>query len=85
MKKEQDMCFPTGPSNAEKRAAAEARTSAEEEKRLEIEAAARQKRTDISAALSGKDVARGTSGGIGRRSLFSPGSGTGRGYASRFG
>jgi len=75
------MCF--GPSAAEKAAALEARQTAEATKRAEILERARQKREDISDALSSREVKDGRRGGAGRRSLFSAG-GTAGGYASRF-
>lgn len=74
------MCFNMGPSKAEIQAMKNQRRAAEAERRRAAEATARQKREDISEALSegGRD---GRQGGAGRRSLLtSPGGG----YAGRF-
>jgi hypothetical protein len=76
------MCF--GPSNAEKQAAADARTEAEQVKRAEIEGKAVRKRDTIFDALTGREGVSSLSGGTGRRSLLSAGGSAGRGYASRF-
>lgn len=84
------MCF--GPSRAEREAAAEAqrqqaeaaaaqREAAEAAQREEAERRAKQKQTDINAAIEGRTARAGMSGGAGRRSLFSAGGG---GFLGRF-
>ena len=75
------MCF--GPSAADKERAAQARRTADEEKRLAIEQKARLKRDAITAALQGRTVSS-LQGGQGRRSLFGYTGGGSRGYSSRF-
>jgi hypothetical protein len=82
------MCFKSsGPSAAEteeqNKTAAEARVAAEEAKRSEIENLAKAKREDITEALDSRQEREGTSGGKGRRSLFSSSTG-GAGFLNRF-
>lgn len=79
------MCFggggSSGPSEAEKQAAAQQRVEAEIAKRREIEKKAVQKREDISEALSSRTQRKGMRGGAGRRSLFQA---SGAGFMGRF-
>ena len=75
------MCFPSGPSQEEKQAAADQRVAAEQAKRSEVEKRAEGKREDISEALSARTQQRGMRGGRGRRSLFRSG---GAGFLGRF-
>jgi hypothetical protein len=86
------MCF--GPSSAERaaaaesqrvqaEAAAESQRQADEAARAEAEARARQKASDISAAIESRTTRRSASGGSGRRSLFSA-PGGGQGFLGRF-
>lgn len=76
------MCFGGGgPSESEKKQAAEQRVEAEEAKREEVEKRAVQKREDISSALSARTKRAGMRGGSGRRSLFRAG---GSGFLGRF-
>lgn len=77
------MCFGGGPSQAEKQAAAEQRVEADYAKRDAAEDIAKQKREDISQALSARTQRQGKRGGSGRRSLFTS-SGGGAGYLQRF-
>jgi len=75
------MCFGGGPSQTEKKAAAEQQVEADVAKREEIEKRAEQKREDISQALQARTQRRGMRGGAGRRSLFRAGGG---GFLGRF-
>ena len=69
--------------DAEAKAAAEDRISAEDAKRKEIEERAEKKREDIGEAIESRAESRaGGRGGSGRRSLFRAGGG---GYLGRFG
>ena len=78
------MCFPkSGPSQAEQQAAAEQRVEADYARRDAAEDVAKQKREDISEALSARTQRQGKRGGKGRRSLFTS-SGGGAGYLQRF-
>jgi hypothetical protein len=77
------MCGGGGPSQAEKQAAAEQRVEADYAKREAAEDRAKQKREDISEALSARTQRQGKRGGKGRRSLFTS-SGGGAGYLQRF-
>lgn len=72
-----------GPSRAEQQAAAEQRVEADYAKREAVEDRAKQKREDISVALSARTQRQGKRGGKGRRSLFTS-SGGGAGYLQRF-
>jgi regulator of protease activity HflC (stomatin/prohibitin superfamily) len=76
------MCFSSGPSEAEKQAAAAQRAEAEAQKQEEIRRRAEQKREDIGEAISSRTTRAGTGGGTGRRSLIS--SGSGAGFLGRF-
>ncbi len=86
------MCFGGGgggPTQAEEQAAADDRLTAEQAERDEIERRAKQKRKDISDALSASVADAGARGGAGRRSLFraiqQQGTGGGAaGYLNRF-
>lgn len=86
------MCFGGGgggPTQAEEQAAAEDRVEAEAAERKEIERRAKQKRQDISDALSASVADAGARGGASRRSLFrniqQKGTGGGAaGYLNRF-
>ena len=86
------MCFGGGgggPTQAEEQAAADDRLAAEQAERDEIERRAKQKRKDISDALSASVADAGARGGAGRRSLFRSiqqgGTGGGAaGYLGRF-
>ena len=86
------MCFGGGgggPTQEEETAAAEDRIEAEDAERKEIERRAKQKRKDISDALSASVADAGARGGAGRRSLFraiqQQGTGGGAaGYLNRF-
>lgn len=82
------MCFGGGGgggSNAAQeeanRAAAADRVEADIAKREEVEKRAKQKREDISEAITSKSESRGMRGGTGRRSLFQAG---GSGFLGRF-
>ena len=82
------MCFGGGGgggSNAAQeeanRAAAADRVEADIAKREEVEKRAKQKREDISEAITSKQQSRGMRGGTGRRSLFRAG---GSGFLGRF-
>lgn len=77
------MCFGGGPTEAEKKAAAQQRADAEAAKQEEIQRRASQKREDIGAALEGRTIRGSLRGGSGRRSLFTSPLG-GAGYLSRF-
>lgn len=78
---------------AQQRAAESAREQAQVAQRESLEARAQEKRGDIEAAVSERNVGRvrrsgrmgagSRAGGAGRRSLFTSSSG-GAGYASRF-
>lgn len=72
-----------GPSQAEQNVAAENRLAADEVNREAAEERAKEKREDISQALSARTQRQGKRGGIGRRSLFTSSSGA-AGYLSRF-
>lgn len=74
---------PSGPSQAEQDAAAAQRLAADEAQREAAEERAKEKRDDISEALSARTQRQGRRGGTGRRSLFSSSSGA-AGYLSRF-
>jgi hypothetical protein len=63
------------------KAAASERVEAETAKRDEIERRAKQKREDISEAITKKEQGKGMRGGAGRRSLFKAG---GSGFMGRF-
>ena len=78
------MCLPRGgPSQAEQQAAAEQRVETDYVNREAAEDRAKQKREDISDALSARTQRQGKRGGQGRRSLFTS-SGGGAGYLQRF-
>jgi hypothetical protein len=77
------MCGGGGPSQADQQAAAEQRVEADYVKREAAEDVAKQKREDISEALSARTQRQGKRGGTGRRSLFTS-SGGGTGYLQRF-
>ena len=84
------MCFGGGgggPTQAEETAAAEDRLQAEQAERDEVERRAKQKRKDISDALSSSVADAGARGGSKRRSLFRniQQSGTGGGAAGYLG
>tara|TARA_R100000479_G_scaffold68596_1_gene32806 strand:+ start:959 stop:1219 length:261 start_codon:yes stop_codon:yes gene_type:complete len=86
------MCFGGGggPTQEEEQAAAEDRIEAEAAERKEIERRAKQKRKDISDALSASVADAGARGVSSRRSLFKAVQKTGSaggasGYESRFG
>ena len=68
-------------TEAEAKAAADARIAAEDKKREEIEAKAEQKREDIGEAKESRAESKGMRGGKGRRSLFRAGGG---GFLDRF-
>ncbi len=68
-------------TEAEAKAAADARIAAEDKKREEIEAKAEQKREDIGEAVESRAESKGMRGGKGRRSLFKAGGG---GFLDRF-
>ena len=68
-------------TEAEAKAAADARIAAEDKKREEIEAKAEQKREDIGEAVESRAESKGMRGGKGRRSLFRAGGG---GFLDRF-
>jgi len=68
-------------TEAEAKAAADARIAAEDKKREEIEAKAEQKREDIGEAIESRAESKGMRGGKGRRSLFRAGGG---GFLDRF-
>ena len=68
-------------TEAEAKAAADARIAAEDKKREEIEAKAEQKREDIGEAIESRAESKGMRGGKGRRSLFKAGGG---GFLDRF-
>lgn len=68
-------------TEAEAKAAADARIAAEDAKREEIEAKAEQKREDIGEAVESRAESKGMRGGKGRRSLFKAGGG---GFLDRF-
>jgi uncharacterized membrane protein YdbT with pleckstrin-like domain len=72
-----------GPSQAEQQAAAEQRVEADLAKREAVEDRAKQKREDISSALSARVQRQGKRGGKGRRSLFTSSQGA-AGYLQRF-
>jgi uncharacterized membrane protein YdbT with pleckstrin-like domain len=72
-----------GPSQAEKKAAAEQRVEAEGLKQEAARDTAEAKREDIGDALSARVQRQGKRGGTGRRSLFSSAQG-GAGYLNRF-
>jgi len=80
------MCFGGGNRKAQEESnkkAAEERVEAERAKREEVEQRAKQKREDISDALSARQERRGgMRGGAGRRSLFRA---SGGGFLGRFG
>jgi len=76
------MCFGGGgPSQSEKEQAADQRVEADIAKREEVEKRAKQKREDISSALTSREQRKGMRGGTGRRSLFRAG---GSGFLGRF-
>jgi hypothetical protein len=75
------MCGGGGPSEEEKRQAAQARMDAEEAKRQAIEERADKKADDISDALDEGTIKRGMRGGAGRRSLLRS---DGAGFLGRF-
>lgn len=77
------MCGGGGPSQAEQQAAAEQRVEADFAKREAVEDRAKQKREDISSALSARVQRQGKRGGKGRRSLFTSSQGA-AGYLQRF-
>lgn len=77
------MCGGGGPSQAEQQAAAEQRVEADLAKREAVEDRAKQKREDISSALSARVQRQGKRGGKGRRSLFTSSQGA-AGYLQRF-
>jgi hypothetical protein len=77
------MCISTGPSYAEKVAAAEQRAAAEAEKQKAIQERAGQKQEDISEAISSRTARAGRAGGTGRRSLMTSSAG-GSGFMGRF-
>ena len=68
-------------TEAEAKAAADARIAAEDKKREEIEAKAEQKREDIGEAVESRAESKAMRGGTGRRSLFRAGGG---GFLDRF-
>ena len=68
-------------TEAEAKAAADARIAAEDKKRAEIEAKAKQKREDIGEAVESRAESKAMRGGTGRRSLFRAGGG---GFLDRF-
>lgn len=72
-----------GPSQAEQQAAAEQRVEADLVNREAAEGRAKQKREDISSALSARVQRQGKRGGTGRRSLFTSSQGA-AGYLQRF-
>jgi len=78
------MCFGGGRKQQEEsnKQAAEERVEADIAKREEIERRAKQKREDITEAITEKTQKRGMRGGFGRRSLFRAGGG---GFMGRFG
>lgn len=77
------MCGGGGPSQAEQQAAAEQRVEADLANREAAEDRAKQKREDISSALSARVQRQGKRGGKGRRSLFTSSQGA-AGYLQRF-
>lgn len=79
------MCFGGGNRAAQEESnqrAAEERVEADIAKREEVEDRAKQKREDITEAITEKTQKRGMRGGRGRRSLFRAGGG---GFMGRFG
>ena len=80
------MCFGGGGGGAAQeqsnKAAAEERVEADIVKRDEVEKRAKEKREDISEAITERVEKRGMRGGRGRRSLFRAGGG---GFLGRFG
>ena len=77
------MCFGGNRKAQEEsnKKAAEERVEADIVKREEVEERAKQKREDITEAITEKTRQRGTRGGRGRRSLFRAG---GSGFLGRF-
>ncbi len=77
------MCFGGGRAQQEEanKQAAEQRVEADIAKREEAEKRAKQKREDISEALTARTETRGMRGSRGRRSLFRAG---GAGFLGRF-
>lgn len=73
----------SGPSQAEKDAAARQRAEAEAARQESARDTAEAKREDISDALSARVQRQGKRGGTGRRSLFTAAQGA-AGYLSRF-
>jgi hypothetical protein len=78
------MCFGGGSSASQEAAnkqAAQDRVDADIAKRQEVEKRAKQKREDISDALTKREQTKGMRGGVGRRSLFGSGA---SGFMGRF-
>jgi len=84
------MCFsspkvinqPTGPTDAELQASADAQVAADAKLREEQERRAKRKRDDITAALDSKAINKSGSGGAGRRSMVTADA---QGFLGRFG